>query len=101
MNARGKAVGGFAVDSANLLDVTRPYFTPAYANFGAWVTYRRKIFRDRINWSLQMNIRNVFDKNTVYPLFIVDSRDGKHTPSTAVYTLKEPRTYQFTSTFKF
>ncbi|MEO6245060.1 MAG: hypothetical protein ABIQ12_06460, partial [Opitutaceae bacterium] len=101
MNARGKAIGGFAVDSANLLDVSRPYSTPAYANFGSWITYHRKIFRDRIDWRLQMNIRNVFDKNTVYPLFIVDSRDGKHTPSTAVYTLKEPRTWQFTSTFRF
>ena len=27
--------------------------------------------------------------------------DGKHTPATAVYTLKEPRTYQFTSSFRF
>ena len=101
MNARGKAIGGFAVDAANLLDVTRPYYTPAYANFGAWVTYRRKIFKDRIDWRLQINVRNLLDENTVYPLFIVDSRDGKHTPSKAVYTLKEPRTWQFTSGFRF
>jgi hypothetical protein len=34
-------------------------------------------------------------------LIDVDTRDGQHTPDTAVYTLKEPRTYQLTSTFKF
>ena len=48
-----------------------------------------------------MNVRNVLDQNTVYPLIDVDTRDGKHTPNTAVYTLKEPRTYLFTSAFKF
>ena len=48
-----------------------------------------------------MNVRNVLDQNTVYPLIDVDTRDGKHTPNTAVYTLKEPRTYSFTSAFKF
>jgi hypothetical protein len=101
MNARGKAIGGFAVDSANLLDVTRPYFTPAYANYGAWVSYRRKIFRDRIDWRLQINVRNLLDNNTLYPLYIVDRRDGRNTPDTAVYTLKEPRTWQFTSAFRF
>mgnify|MGYP000198938716 CR=1 FL=1 len=101
MNARGKAINGFAVEKNNVLDPTRPYYAPAYANFGAWVTYRRKIFRDRIDWRLQMNVRNVFDRNTIYPLISVDTRDGKNTPDVAVYTLKEPRTYQFTSTFRF
>ena len=48
-----------------------------------------------------MNVRNVLDQNTVYPLIDVDTRDGKHTPNTAVYTLKEPRRYSFTSAFKF
>ena len=99
--SRGKSIGGFAVDSANLLDVTKPYYTPAYTTVGARVSYRRKIYHDRIDWLLQVNVRNVLDENTIYPLFIVDSRDGKHTANTAVVTLKEPRTYQFTSSFKF
>lgn len=101
MNARGKAINGFAVDAKNVLDPTRPYYAPAYVNFGAWITYRRKIYRDRIDWRLQMNVRNVFDRNTIYPLINVDTRDGRNTPDVAVYTLKEPRTFQFTSTFRF
>ena len=101
MNARGKAIDGFAVDSKLVLDPTQPYYAPSYANFGGWITYRRKIFKDRIDWRLQMNVRNVFDKNSVFPLITVDTRDGKHTPSVAVYNLKEPRTYQFTSSFRF
>jgi hypothetical protein len=101
MNARGKAINGFAVDSNLVLDPTQPYYAPAWANFGGWITYKRKIFKNRIDWRLQMNVRNLFDKNTVFPLVDVDTRDGKHTPNTAVYNLKEPRTYQFTSSFRF
>lgn len=101
MNARGKAINGFAVESNFVLDPTHPYTSPSYAVFGAWVTYKRKLFRNRIDWRLQLNVRNVLDQYTVYPLIDVDTRDGKHTPATAIYTLKEPRTFQFTSTFRF
>ena len=101
MNARGKAINGFAVNAANLLDVTKPYHAPAYANFGAWISYKRKIFRDRVDWRLQVNVRNLLDDHVLYPLSNVDTRDGKNTPTTAVYTLREPRTWQFTSAFRF
>ncbi|MBL9199997.1 MAG: TonB-dependent receptor [Opitutaceae bacterium] len=101
MNARGKSIAGFAVDSRFVLDPALPYHAPAWANFGAWVTYKRKLFRNRLDWRLQMNVRNLLDENTVYPLVKVDSRDGRHTPSTAIYNLKEPRTYLFTSSFRF
>jgi hypothetical protein len=84
-----------------ILSARRAAFWPAAVNFGAWITYQRKLFPHRIDWRLQLNVRNVFDNNTVYPLIDVDTRSGQHTPDTAVYTLEEPRTYQFTSTFKF
>ena len=89
------------MDSRLVLDPTSPYYAPSYANFGGWITYKRKIFKDRIDWRLQMNVRNLFDRNTIFPLVTVDTRDGKHTPNVAVYNLKEPRTYQFTSSFRF
>ena len=101
MNARGKAISGFEVDSKNVLDPTKPYYAPSYANFGGWITYKRKLFKNRVDWRLQLNVRNLLDENTIYPLITVDRRDGNHTPDVAVYTLKEPRTYQFTSTFRF
>ena len=100
MNARGKAINGFAVDSKLILDPTRPYYAPSYAVYGAWVTYKRKLFQHRIDWRLQLNVRNLFDDYTVFPLINVDTRDGKHTPDTAVYNLREPRTYLFTSSFR-
>ncbi|MBI5770353.1 MAG: hypothetical protein HZA93_21435 [Verrucomicrobia bacterium] len=101
MNARGTAINGFAVDSKFVLDPTSPYYSPPSLNFGGWITYKRKLFKNRVDWRLQLNVRNLLDDNTVFPLVKVDSRDGKHTPSTAIYNLREPRTYQFTSSFRF
>ncbi|MEY2878230.1 MAG: hypothetical protein RLZZ15_610 [Verrucomicrobiota bacterium] len=104
MNARGKAIAGFQVDDRPvnpLIVPSKPYYAPAYANYGARLTYRRKVFQNRLDWTLQLNVKNVLDENTIYPLHIVDRRDGTHRPSTAIYTLREPRTYQFTSTFRF
>lgn len=101
MNARGKAINGFAVDARNVLDPTRPYHSPSYATFGTWVSYRRKLFQNRIDWRLQVNVRNVFDRYTLYPLVSVDTRDARNTPDVAIYTVKEPRTFQFTSAFRF
>jgi hypothetical protein len=101
MNARGRAINGFAVDSRAVLDPSTPYHAPSYANFGAWVSYRRKIFRNRLDWRLQLNVRNLLDENTIFPLVAVDRRDGKHTPEVVIYNLKEPRTYLFTSSFRF
>lgn len=101
MNARGKAIDGFAQDSTNTLIATAPFYAPSYTNFGAWIAYKRKLFKNRVDWRLQMNVRNLFDDYTIAPLNTVDSRDGKHTQIVAVYTLREPRTFQFTSAFKF
>ncbi|MBI5690540.1 MAG: hypothetical protein HZC55_10635 [Verrucomicrobia bacterium] len=101
MNARGPAINGFAVDSRLVLDPTLPYHAPSYATYGAWVTYRRKLFRNRLDWRLQLNVRNVLDQHTIFPLVTVDTRDGRHTPDVAIYTLREPRTYLFTSAFRF
>ena len=101
MNARGRAIDGFATDSSNVLIATAPFYAPAYVTFGSWVSYKRKLFKNRVDWRLQLNVRNLLDDYTLTPLNTVDSRDGKHTPNVAIYTLKEPRTYVFASTFKF
>lgn len=84
-----------------MLDPTKPYYSPSYETVGAWITYKRKLFKNHVDWRLQLNVRNVFDAYTIYPLRGVDKRDGKGTQVNAVYTLREPRTYQLTNTFRF
>ncbi|MFM9090559.1 MAG: hypothetical protein ACKOUK_02310, partial [Verrucomicrobiota bacterium] len=101
LNARGPAISGFAVDARNVLDPARPYHAPAHATLGAWVTYRRKLLRQRVDWRLQVNVRNVLDRHTLYPLVTVDRRDGRNTPEVVIFNLREPRTFQFTNSFRF
>ena len=101
MNLRGKAVNGYAVDARGGLDPTRPYYAPAYAVFGSMLSYQRRIWQNRIGWRLQLNVRNLFDTDTIFPLRAVDRLDGTGRPAVAVYTLREPRTFQLTNTFSF
>ena len=84
-----------------MINPRQPYYSPATEIFGAWVSYQRKLFKNRISWRLQLNVRNVFDAYTLYPLRTVDRRDGTHAGVTAVYRLTEPRAYTITSAFKF
>ena len=101
VNARGRIMTGFAESAGNVVDPNRPYYSPATEFFGAWLTYQRKLFNNRISWRLQLNVRNLFDAYTLYPLRTVDRRDGTGTGTTAVYRLNEPRAYTLTSSFKF
>ena len=101
MNARGPAIAGFAETAANVLDPTQPYQASSYEIFGAWITYQRKLFANRLDWRLQLNVRNLFDAYTVFPLRTVDARDGMHRGANVIYRLSEPRTFTLTSTFRF
>ena len=101
MNARGKKINGYGVDENNVLDTDVRYYTPATETFGAWIGYGRKIMNDKVNWKIQLNIRNLFDQDTLQVLRDVDTRDGNHTPSVALYRLAEPRTLRLTNTFRF
>jgi iron complex outermembrane receptor protein len=101
MNVRGRTVHGFAESAAGILVPTRPYYAPRNELFGAWLTYQRKLFRDRVGWRLQLNVRNLFDAYTVFPLRAVDRRDGTGAGTNVFYRLSEPRTYTLTSSFGF
>jgi hypothetical protein len=63
--------------------------------------YQRKLFKNRVDWRVQVNVRNLFDAYTVFPLRTVDARDGSQRGVNVIYRLSEPRTYTFTSTFRF
>lgn len=101
VNVRGRTVDGFGESAAGVFVPTQPYYAPRNELFGAWITYQRKLFNERVAWRLQLNVRNVFDAYTVFPLRAVDRRDGTHAGTNVIYRLSEPRTYTLTSSFGF
>ena len=101
MNARGKSISGFGETVVNVFDPDVRYYSPSFETFGAWITYQRKLFTNRVDWRLQLNVRNVFDAYKIYLNRAVDARDGRHTQANVIYRLNEPRTFALTSAFKY
>lgn len=75
-------------------DLARPYYGPTESTFDLWVGYRKKLF-EKVDWRLQLNIRNVFANKDLIPITV--QPDG--TP--AASRIPEPRTWTITNSFKF
>ncbi len=79
----------------NVPDLQRPYYGPAEFAVDGWVGYTRKIRQNRINWRLQLNVRNLLDDDTLIPA--AAQPDG----SIASWFAPQGRTFMLRSTFEF
>ena len=68
---------------------------------GASVSYTRKVFRDRIGWKVQLNIRNLLDETDTYKIRMASVPAAPTTPLSQVSQLREPRSFVLTNTFSF
>lgn len=77
-------------------DRGRPYYGSSEINFGLRMGYSRKIFHNRINWSVSLNVDNVTNKPG--DLIAVQAQpDG----SIAQVRVAPPRTWALTNTLRF
>lgn len=76
-------------------DLSKPYRDSSETNFDVWVGYNRKLFHDKINWRIQLNIANVGVGNELLPVTV--QPDG--TP--AAYRIRPPQQVFLTNTFNF
>jgi hypothetical protein len=88
-----KPIAG-ATASEISFDIANPYLGPSDTNFDLWVGYNRRMWHE-INWSIQLNVRNVGVKNELVP--ITTEPDG----SIATYRIRAPQTVMLTNTFRF
>ena len=75
-------------------DLSSPYSGPTETNIDVWVGYRRKL-NDRIDWNIQLNVRNLGQGNSLIPITV--QPDG--TP--AGYRIAPYQTWQVTNPFRF
>lgn len=76
-------------------DVSNPYWGDSQGYADLWFGYRRKILDDKVNWNIQLNIRNVFaDKD---PVPVQAQPDG----SIARVSIPVPRQFVLRNTFSF
>lgn len=76
-------------------DLTKPIYTPAIDSLDLFASYRRKIFSDKVNMRIQINVRDVLEDGGLQA--VVYNQDG----SPAQYRIKDPRTWFVTTTFDF
>ena len=51
-----------------ITDIKHPFLGGEEIAFDGLVSYQRKIFGDRINWKLQLNVRNLLNDNLLIPV---------------------------------
>jgi hypothetical protein len=76
-------------------DVTRPYYGSDEINYDAWFRYSRKILKDRIKWSVQLNVRDLFGPGE---LIAVTSQPNGQTASARI---PQPDKWTLTNSFEF
>lgn len=85
-----------STDNANVItyDLANPYMGPREDALDLWVGYGRKL-TSKIDWHVQLNIRNVGDGNRLIPL--TTQPDG----SVAAWRIAPSQSWTLTNTFKF
>ncbi len=78
-----------------VVDVTNPFYNSARPTTDVWFGYSRKIFSDKVRWSAQLNIRNLFADNK--PIVVQRQPDG--TPNRVA--IPAPRQFILSNTFSF
>lgn len=75
--------------------VTEPYYDDGSRFFDCWFGYSRRIFKDKVGWRVQLNIRNVFADGD--PIVVQVQPDG----SPARVSIPVPRQFVLSNTFSF
>ncbi|MBA4137171.1 MAG: TonB-dependent receptor [Opitutus sp.] len=93
-----KVVIGYPVIAAGnsfSFDLSQPYYGPSEDALDLWASYERKL-STKLNWKVQLNIRNAFDKDRLIPVSV--QPDGRTWASARIAPGQE---IYLTNTFTF
>jgi len=91
----GKANPGTGSSTLVLSDTTRPIYDSANYYTDLWASYRTKIWKDKVNLKLQLNIVNAFEDGGLRVVGV--NYDG----SANAYRIIDPRQFILTANFEF
>lgn len=49
-------------------DIQNPFMGPDQLTLDGWIAYQRTIFKDKIGWKVQLNVRNLLNDNLLVPV---------------------------------
>ena len=94
-----EAAIGYALTEINPgdfnIDVSRPFFGGSETNVDAWIGYARPIMDGKVDWKIQLNIRNLLDDDNLIPIRV--NPDG----SEVAWRIKAPLEWTLRNTFRF
>lgn len=76
-------------------DVTKPYYGSDQMNYDAWLRYGRRIMKDRLRWSIQLNVRDIFGSDE---LIAVTAQPNGQVASARI---PQPDKWTISNTFEF
>lgn len=80
-----------------IIDSTRPFRGEELLNVSSWISYTRTV---RGVWMrFQLNVNNLFDESGTFPRSALDDMNGN--PMFGRQQVRQPRTFVFTTTFRF
>ena len=86
---------GYPVIAGGLFELSQPFYGPAEDAIDLWASYERRL-TDRINWKIQLNVRNAFADEGLIPISV--QPDGQTWASVRVKPVQE---WFVTNTFSF
>ena len=92
------AIGFPAIQNAAgawVYDVTKPYYGSEQINYDAWLRYGRRILKDKVRWSIQLNVRDLFGSDE---LIAVTAQPNGQVASARI---PQPNKWTVTNTFSF
>lgn len=94
----GIGAGGYDVP-----DFSAPYMGRPLTSLDGFLGYRRKIFKDKYEWTVQLNVRNLLDDRELIPqrVFGKKQADGTTTFWVTNYNVPDPRRFILTNTISF
>jgi hypothetical protein len=81
-------------------DLARPYKGPSETNFDLWLGYRHRVTA-KIDWHIQLNVRNAFKGNDLIPITVQGPATGQTLGTPAGYRIAPSQTFTLTNTFSF
>lgn len=75
--------------------MARPYYGPSELKFDGWIGYSTKLWREKVRWNIQLNVRNLVGKDELVP--VMAQPDG----SIAAWVAPQGRIFNLRSSFEF
>lgn len=85
----------FDENSTVTVDVANPHRRGSSGRADVWFRYRHKLFKDKVDWSIQLNIQNVFGDDELIP--VRSNPDG----TAANFRIQQGQSWRLSSTFSF